>query len=98
MARRYLCGTPPANCTGATFIANAGLGKSQKGHTTSVEAFHCYRRWLLAQGYEQTGSREFRKEGVEGVLVLEKPSKFGGELRLGKMGRFEPKDGGGIIF
>lgn len=108
MARRYLCGTPPADCTGSWTHVNFSLtgrkGGSTKTHTTSVDAFRCYRRWLLSQGYEEAGPREFRSPHDGTILVLEKASRFGGRLRPGKAGekgqgnRYEPESGGGIIF
>jgi len=76
-----------------------------KVHHTSAEAFRCRARWLVkVQGWEQIGSREFRKDG-EPVLVLSKKCRFGGVLRSGKtggegtsMGRVMPSDRpGGII-
>lgn len=108
MARRYLCGTPPADCSGSWTHVNFGLtgtkGGSTKTHTDSRDAFGCYRRWLISQGYEERGPREFKSPQDGSILVLEKATRFGGRLRPGKAGdkvqgsRFEPESGSGIIF
>lgn len=81
--RRYMCGSPPEFCSGATTIVNTGLGKVTHTHTSPVEAFKCYKRYLInVLGYEQLGAREFKTP--DGVLVLTKQSKFGAALRGGK--------------
>jgi hypothetical protein len=76
-----------------------------KTHVKSSDAFACYRRWLLAQGYEEVGPHDFRPPQGGPILVLNKPSHFGGKLRQGKglqgspdVKRFEPMNGSGIIF
>lgn len=79
---KILCGVPPGKCCGA----DTSVGKtSTKAHGSSKEAFVCYARYLLSQGYEQVGSREFKKPG-ECILVLGKKSRFGHALRKGKTG------------
>lgn len=57
--------------------------KSLKIHSTPQEAFKCYSQHLERTGHEKISSREFRlPEG--GILVLTKPSRYGGKLRKGK--------------
>lgn len=95
--RRYMCGTPAKSCGGGQMETNGGF---QRVHVSPQEAFKCYRRHLVLEGYELIGSRELRPPGGGPILVLSKPSHFGGELRGGKraanMGnakRLNPKNG-----
>jgi hypothetical protein len=87
--RRFTCGVEGNKCSGGGTMASHGLGGFIKTHSSPQEAFRCKRASLIAEGYEQIGSREFRPpKGVGGgyILVLSKPSHFGGELRKGKTG------------
>jgi hypothetical protein len=96
MARVVMCGTPTEHCTGAKVTVNAFLrGASPKAHASHSEAYRCHRRYLVdVLGYEDIGSRCFRPPpGVNNgyIRVLGRKSKFGAELRLGKMGeRYMP--------
>lgn len=85
MAQKVYCGVPEKICFGANHIANAMLNHSSsvKLHANSEEAFKCYKRWLVLEGYEQIGPREFRKEG-EPIRVLTRKSKFGTKMKSGK--------------
>jgi len=89
--RAYLCGTPSSDCTGSNTPVSAWLGGSrmQRTHSTPQDAFKCYKRHLIKNGYEPIGSRELRApaETGLGILVLTKPSHFGAELRGGKTGK-----------
>lgn len=82
---KFMCGVPKERCTGGMTEVEHTLGKAVKSHNTSREAFQCKRHDLLAQGYAQIGGREFFRAG-EPVLVLAKPSGYGGKLRHGKAG------------
>jgi len=88
-ALRYLCGVPEHQCQGAVTKVSPSWRGSMKSHASSEEAFRCYRRYLLNQGYEQVGPREFKREG-EPITVLPKKSRFGSPLRKGKEGRWMP--------
>ena len=95
--RKYLCGVNKADCTGDFTMLNSGMGKSMKTHISSEDAFKCYSKWLIRQGYTRIGNREFFKEGNP-ILVLTKKCRFGGILRRGKnvdnVGKsFNPKNG-----
>src|SRR3990167_8649639 len=109
-SRAIYCGTPIAECTGSLVTLNGMWrpdgkynNKSGKLHHDRTQAFQCYCRHLVGQGYKRLGRREF--EGPTGaVLVLDKMSRFGGEFRKGKMGdkskadsRFTPIRGRGAI-
>lgn len=103
--RKYMCGVPKNHCSGSNSFVSSGLGKNQKLHQTSPDAFKCYARYLVnIEGFTRVASREFSKPG-EPHLIINKQSKFGYELRAGKSGkkgastnsRFMPKSGGGII-
>lgn len=97
---RYMCGVQKELCNGILTATNHGLEKDIiKTHASSIEAFHCARKALLRQGWEQIGSREFRSPDGGPIRVLTKPSRFGGKLRNGKEGtRNMPQEGGGILF
>lgn len=106
--QRYLCGTPQEKCTGGLKTANHGLRDAVKIHVTRESAFKCHRRYLLDQGFVQVGTREFivppGQAGEGTVRVLNKKSKFGGELRPGKSDkttrgkRFRPTKGAGLVY
>lgn len=89
---KIMCGVPTAECRGAVSASTNGMGAGKKMHTDHEQAKRCYVAWLLRQGYEQIGSREFRPpktpEGESGgpILVLNKVSKFGSVMRTGKEG------------
>jgi hypothetical protein len=90
-ARKYLCGTPSEHCTGPVIAVSAGLKrKSIKAHSSRLEAYKCYVRYLTKiLGYTRIEgkSREFSPPGGKGpVRFLPKKSKFGGLLRRGKEG------------
>ena len=77
----FACGVPKGFCTGGVMKTSFDMGF--KGHGTSQQAFDCHRKYLLTQGYQQIGSRTFRKAG-EPIMVLAKKSHFGARLRRGK--------------
>jgi len=109
-SRAIFCGTPIDECTGSTVTLNAMWrpdgaknNKSGKLHHDRAQAFKCYCRYLVSQGYTRLGSREFQSPQGP-VLVLDKLSRFGGEFRKGKMGdkskagsRFVPIKGRGMM-
>lgn len=103
--KRFLCGTPNDSCVGAITQLNAGIRSRSKAHATREDAFKCYQKWLLSQGYKKVGGREFAPpEGVDDgyITLLNKKSKFGAIMRQGKAGskslsgvnRFVPKHSG----
>lgn len=87
--RRFTCGVEPKLCTGGLSMASHGLGNAIRTHSSPQEAFACKRRSMIAEGWTPIGAREFRPPaGVNDgyIMVLNKPSHFGGELRKGKTG------------
>lgn len=81
--RRYLCGCPAASCTGGGIQINAALRSATKAHTDRSQAFKCFSRYLLSTGHTRLSSREY--ETPRGtILILDRMSQFGGELRRGK--------------
>lgn len=95
--RKYMCGTPADTCGGGKMETNMGW---QNVHSSPQDAFKCYRRWLIKQGYTLVGTRELRPPNGGPILVLTKPSHFGGEMRGGKKAqnlskskRLNPKGG-----
>ena len=97
--KQYLCGTPLDDCTGATGRLSKSISQGTKRHSSSDEAFKCYKRHLLKQGYIQRGSREFENPTTHYITVLTKKSKFGARLRGRKGTNYGPGDrmGGTII-
>lgn len=95
---KYSCGVLSEFCTGGLTQVSSGLKKSGKTHSSPQEAFKCYARWLIRQGYKQVGPREFCN-GDGPILVLTKKSRFGSRLRGGKGDRQIPSvtPGGHII-
>lgn len=96
---KYSCGVPQEYCIGGLAQVSSGLKKSGKTHGSPKEAFGCYAKWLLRQGYKQVGPREFCKDDGP-ILVLTKKSRFGARLRGGKGDRQMPScqaTGGHII-
>lgn len=82
--RRWMCGTPQDECGGAMVMLD-GLHASIKAHGSPQDAFKCYVRHLLRQGYVRKGGREFQLPGHP-ILVLTKTSRFGTMLCPGKPG------------
>lgn len=93
-----LCGVPEGACTAGKKKVSQGIGKFIKAHSDHTEAFNCHVKWLLSQGYERIGSREFKPSDGGYVRVLTKKSRFGARLRNGKeSGRsMPPKRRGGV--
>jgi hypothetical protein len=81
--RRYLCGVPDKQCEGSNVTINK---TGCKVHASSQEAFKCYCRFLVQEGYIKVGTREFQDPKDGYIRVLTKPSHFGAPLRLGKLG------------
>jgi len=93
MAYVVLCGTPDNECSGGNMRTSNSYRGLRKAHGSHTEAFNCYKKYLLKQGYEQIGSREFRPPDGGPIRVLTKKSRFGGKMRKGKLGeRWMPKD------
>jgi hypothetical protein len=84
--RAYMCGVPRDKCCGSLSQGTQGMGKAINVHSSPVEAFNCYANYLISQGYERIGSREFRPPNGGPIQVLTKKSRFGGMLRSGKTG------------
>ena len=83
--RAYFCGVPTHHCTGSDAVLSSHLRKEQpKIHHSTESAFKCHAKWLLSQGYERRGSREFAEPNGGYIVVLTKKSRFGGVLRAGK--------------
>jgi hypothetical protein len=92
MSRRsvVLCGVPTEYCTGSKYTTDQNL--PSKAHGDSEEAFRCMRHYLISQGYEPVGSRDFRPLDGGPIRILTKKSHYGSRLRLGKLGeRFMPE-------
>lgn len=109
MATKIFCGTPVQFCNGAVCTVNNGWRWSGDGnlkggarlHNTSEEAFKCHAAYLVKQGYERVGQREFLRPGGP-VLMLPKKSHFGHRMRGGKSekqeaSRFVPRSHQGCI-
>lgn len=96
---KWICGVPDSYCIGSPTNASSGLRKSHKMHGSPQEAFKCYARYLLGQGYTQVGPREFAAPNGGEIMVLTKKSRFGSMLRGGKAERYMPKkqNGGHIV-
>lgn len=85
--KQVLCGTPTEYCTGKlALLSNSLKAKGYRSHQTSEQAFNCYKKGLLAQGYTQIDSRAFQPPGGGPAQVLTKKSRFGGITRRGKEG------------
>ena len=85
-SKKYLCGTPTAQCIGINTSCSSGMRNVTKSHNSPQEAFRCYSKYLLRNGYQQIGSREFTtNEGP--IVVLTKKSRFGAKLKSGKGNR-----------
>lgn len=78
--RAYICGVPPEFCTGSVGVKQKAVPEKTKLHGGRDQSFKCKVQFLKRDGWTQIGSREFRKEGLP-ILVLTKPSRFGGELK-----------------
>lgn len=98
---KILCGVPDINCMGTWTAASNGIrhGGQRKLHTSPEEAFKCYAKYLLSQGYKQIGPREFAPPDGGPIMLLSKKSKFGARCRGGKGDRQMPclNVGGTII-
>jgi hypothetical protein len=82
--RRYACGVPTNDCCGGIArMGPSGLSIT-KCHCTTEEAFKCYRRYLIKQGWKEVRSRVFEPPGGGPLRILDKKSKFGAPLRRGK--------------
>lgn len=94
----YICGLSDNECTGNGKAVSNGLKKFHKVHGSSEQAFKCYAAYLIRNGYEQIGPREFAAPNNGPVMVLTKKSKFGSRLRGGKGDRYMPEHNvGGLI-
>jgi hypothetical protein len=89
---KVICGVPDANCSGSSTAASNGIrhGGQRKMHGSHEEAFKCYAKYLLSQGYKQIGSREFAPPDGGPIMLLTKKSKFGSTCRGGKGDRQMP--------
>lgn len=100
MSRRYkvLCSTPNDYCSGGRLQTDMRSQK-KKCHNTHDEAYRCYVKYLISQGYTQYPNREFAPPGGGPRLVLTKRSRYGMHMRRGKEDRYMPKQftGGGIV-
>jgi hypothetical protein len=95
--RRFLCGVPEGKCSGTLSRISKNWKGSQKTHASRDEAFECYVRHLLAQGYVRLGPKEFQL-GDGPILLVNKRSQFGGVMRQGKAERWMPRRGSGEIW
>lgn len=106
MARKpyvYACGVEKDFCSGTLAKTNHGLGvpsNTIRAHASPEEAFRCARKALIAQGWEQLSSREYRPAGGGAIRVLTKQSRFGGRLRNGKEGtrNMPARNGSGLLY
>ncbi len=95
----YVCATPPSECGGKLGKYSSGIraNAAPKTHSTPQECHKCMCRYLLNQGYEQRGGREFCK-GDGPVVLLNKPSR-GYRLRGGKGDRYMSRGNtGGFMY
>lgn len=105
--RTYRCPSPQERCLGTRVECNGGISKSSKSiriHSSREDAFRCYVRYLLSQGYKPYGINRRDFESPSGsILVLDKMTHFGAELRQGKTAkgkktkRVVPMKRGGLI-
>ncbi len=103
----FLCGVPTLECLGSSIgsAMNSRLKhRVSKVHNSTKEAFNCYKKHLIRQGYTQVGPREFKPNDGGPIRVLTKKSRFGSSLRWGGRGgdlkpRWQPRkrSGGTII-
>lgn len=83
----YLCGTPLEYCGGrAAILSNSLKNKGLKSHSSSTEAFNCFKKSLLARGYTQVDSRAFQPPDGGPCHVMTKKIRFGARMRPGKEG------------
>lgn len=94
---KFLCGTPQSYCTGGQAQTSHGL-KNMKTHGSSLQAFNCYKSYLIQTGYKQVGPRELCKDDGP-IVVLTKKSRFGARLRGAKGDRQMPSTDatGGVV-
>lgn len=96
---KYFCGVPTDKCIGSLSQLSNGIRRNPKTHSSPEQAFKCYAKYLLTQGYIQVGPREFASPNDGPILVLTKKSRFGARLRGGKGARYMPeKMLGGTIY
>ena len=105
--RMYLCGCPQADCKASSVGSSSGVSrgaKNIKAHASREDAYRCFVRYLESTGHIRLSPREF--ETPQGtILLLNKRTHFGAELRGGKSeaangkpSRFMPRTrGGGAI-
>jgi hypothetical protein len=94
---KHACGTPPDKCTGGPCGVSNGLKKSGKLHGSPQDAYMCYAKWLVSQGFTQNpmNVREFRDPKGGPTVFLTKKSRFGQKTRGGKADRQMPSNAGG---
>jgi hypothetical protein len=85
MSTRYrvICGVPEQFCTGGHLVSDQKLGTS-KAHASHEDAFNCMAKYLVSQGFERLGAREFKDPQTGYVRVLQKKIRYGGLLVSGK--------------
>lgn len=95
---KYACGTPYQHCGGGIGqVSHALIGKV-KLHSSPQQAFNCHVKYLISQGYEKVGAREYKAPDGSGIRVLTRKSRFGSPMRPGKAGRnMPPSPKGGLI-
>lgn len=96
--RRFICGSMH-NCSGS--LSQTEIG-SMRTHASREEAFKCKVHDLMSRGYIRVGKREFKDPNDGTILILSRITKFGGEMRGGKVEQSSKrtvfmKPGGGII-
>lgn len=83
----FLCGTPNDGCCGKqAILCNSLKNKGLGAHQTSVEAFNCYKKYLLSRGYTVVDSRALQPPDGGPIHILTKKSRFGARMRPGKEG------------
>ena len=79
-----LCGVPKSECLGGTAQLSKSLERDAKIHSSHEEAFKCYEKYLLRQGFIKIGNREYKDPMGGPIRILTKKCRFGGVLRSGK--------------
>ena len=87
---RVLCGVPGHLCTGGHLITDQQF-PTNRAHSSHEDAFRCHVRWLISLGYKRVGQRELQPPDGGPIHLLQKKSRFGGLLVLGKEKRFMPE-------
>lgn len=93
----FLCGTPKERCMGSNTNCNHGLQNSIKMHGTPEEAFNCYKRYLVKEGYTVVGSRALQAPNDGPIQILTKKSRFGAKMRNGKEATRNISGRGGVV-